>query len=424
MDYPKMTTWTSTTMSNMTIKEMWQVIKRYFGDGYVPGSAPIRFNMHICDMQRPPSPSGSGSSTESNESIRYGVEISEEAMPLYSILGETCAPPCTCFEMADVIKHIDAFLDTVLPTAGEQALSDDYAITSGKNETSVDEAGLYIMRDTLSWWVHWGGSLRPGDYWKQIYVAFAAIPDDVQLSPAAFLGGTYRFLGYTWADCREGLLGEGLTPEEVEFAEMCLWRQMLTQYLEKVDPSLYGLLKSKTTLMTQYRVMTGNTLGCAALMLAAEGAGVVRDGLTNNAMEAASIAQCMSMDMAKEALGILQGEKTETVAGNRVQLKRELRWVYVRCMQYLETQPNAHILRRFSSSGLHYVPMMDRYLERVRGNVRFPINGAMARILEPFINRSALDPGSEGLNEEGLWASNGKMNGHFHPEMVSDEVTV
>ncbi|OJK04738.1 hypothetical protein ASPACDRAFT_49133 [Aspergillus aculeatus ATCC 16872] len=63
------------------------------------------------------------------------------------------------------------------------------------------------------------------------------------------------------------------------------------------------------------------------------------------------------MDMVKEALGILQGEKTETVAGHRVQLKRELHLVYVRCMEYPQTQPNAHLLRRFASSGLHYVPI-------------------------------------------------------------------
>lgn len=94
-------------------------------------------------------------------------------------------------------------------------------------------------------------------------------------------------------------------------------------------------------------------------------------------------------------LGILQSEKTETVAGDRVQIKRELRWVYVRCMEYLQIQPNTHLLRRFASSGLHYVPMMDRYLERVRGNVRFPINGAKARILELFINRSHVREGFE-----------------------------
>ena len=172
---------------------------------------------------------------------------------------------------------------------------------------------------------------------------------------------------------------------------------MLTQYFEKVDPEVYRLLKSKTTLMTQYRVHTGNTLGCGALILATDG--MVSGGVDDNALEAASIAQCLSMDMAKEALGILQGEKTETVAGDRVQLKRELRWVYVRCMEYLQIQPNAHLLRRFASSGLHYVPMMDRYLERVRGNVRFPINGAKARILEPFINRAHV---REGLNPDGL----------------------
>jgi hypothetical protein len=303
--------------------------------------------------------------------------------------------------MSAVVRRIDEYLLTA-----PESHPDDYVITSGKNDKDPDNVSLYIMRDVLSWWVHWGGVLRPEDYWKQIYVAFAAIPDDVQLPPKDFLNGSYRFLGHTWDDCKQGLLREGLPPAEVEFVEMCLWRQMLTQYFEKVDPGVYALLKSKTTLMTQYRVLTGNTLGCAALILATDG--LVSGGVDDNALEAASIAQCMSMDMAKEALGILQGEKTETVAGDRVQLKRELRWVYVRCMEYLETQPNAHLLRRFGSSGLHYVPMMDRYLERVRGHVRFPITGAKARILEPFINRAYV---SDDINPDGLPSKKAKGHG-------------
>lgn len=245
---------------------------------------------------------------------------------------------------------------------------------------------------TLGWSTAAGGLLETDIQ----YVAFAAIPDDIQIPPHAFLDGSYRYLGHSWDDCKQGLLGEGMPPEDVESVEMCLWRQVLTQYFEKVDPKVYRLLKSKTTLMTQYRVHTGNTLGCAALILAADGVSSGR--VEDNALEAASIAQCLSMDMAKEALGILQGKKTETVAGERVQLKRELRWVYVRCMEYLETQPNAQLLRRFASAGLHYVPMMDRYLERARGNIRFPIQGAKSRILEPFINRAYVP---EGLNPDG-----------------------
>jgi hypothetical protein len=60
-------------------------------------------------------------------------------------------------------------------------------------------------------------------------------------------------------------------------------------------------------------------------------------------------------------------------------------------MKFLEAQPNAHLLRRYASSGLHYVPMMDRYLERVRGNVRFPIREQVACMLEPFIKYPTVD---------------------------------
>ncbi|RAH44775.1 uncharacterized protein BO95DRAFT_331584, partial [Aspergillus brunneoviolaceus CBS 621.78] len=235
-------------MTPLTTKGMWETIKHYFGDGHVLGSAPLRYNMHICEMRRP-SPSDRAADSEQHGSARYGVEISEEAMPLYSVY--TCPPPCTCFDMSTVVKRIDEYLE-MAPDRHQ----DDGVITSGKNDSDADEVSLYIMRDVLSWWVHWGAGLRRGDYWKQIYVAFAAIPDDVQIAPSDFLNGSYQFLGHTWEDCKRGLLGEGMAPSEIEFVEMCLWRQMLTQYFEKVVPDIYRLLRAKTTLMTQYRVHT------------------------------------------------------------------------------------------------------------------------------------------------------------------------
>jgi hypothetical protein len=352
-----------------TMKEMWQTMKDYFGDGFVPGSSPLSHNNHYCTMHDPPS---------NPSSARYGIDISEEAFPLFSVHGDTCPPPCTCADMPGVIAHIDAYLASASETHFE-----DYIITSGKQDVDTNQVSLYVMRDTLSWWVHWGGSLSAKHYWKLIYVAFAAIPDDVQVHPRDFANGSYRFLGHSWQDCLDGLLAEGVPAPQVKLAEMALWRQMVTQYLEKVDPGLRPLLVSKTSLMAQYRVFTANTLGCAVLLLASEG--VFVDGLNDVAVEVASVAQCMGLDMAKEAMGVLEGEKTETVAGNRKQLKRELRWVYVRCMKYLESQPQAEFLRRYASAALHYVPMMDRYLERARGNVRFPIREELACLLEPFI---------------------------------------
>ena len=71
-------------MANLTTKEMWETIKRYFGDGHVLGSAPLRYNIHICEMKRQ-STTTNTANTGKNGSIRYGVEISENAMPLYSV---------------------------------------------------------------------------------------------------------------------------------------------------------------------------------------------------------------------------------------------------------------------------------------------------------------------------------------------------
>ena len=400
---------TSTNMAGLTTKQMWQTIKDYFGDGFAPGSAPIRYDIHTCDMPLHPE---SSRTPEAVNGTRYGVEISAEAMPLYSIMGDTAAPECTCYDIKTIVNQIDSFLDRA-----PENLPGDGLITSGKPcDTSPDQVSLYIMRDTLSWWIHWGGTLSPNDYWKQIYVGFAAIPDDVQINPRDFLDGTYKYLGHTWDDCLAGLAEEGLTPDEIEFVNMCMWRQMLTQWLEKADPELLPLLKGKISLMLKYRVLTANTLGCVALLMkamAVPGEGPIDYASASDAMEAASIAQCVTMDMAKEALGILKGERTEVVVGDRAQRKRELRWVYVRCMQLLETSSYAHILRRYASAGLHYVPMMDRYLERVSGHVRFPIRDGAALLLERFINRAGLPKESEDLNANGRTVNlSTKLNGN------------
>ncbi|UNI20309.1 hypothetical protein JDV02_006409 [Purpureocillium takamizusanense] len=350
------------------MKDMWKTVKQYFGDGFIQDSAPLRFNVHYCTLKRP---------IVKTDKIRLGVTIDEDATPMFSALGDTCAPPCTCQDVPALVKHIDHFLETF--TGDHPA---DYDIATEKGDGTLDEVALYAMRDCVSWWVHTGGALHPRHYWKQIYLGFATISDDVQIPPRDLVDGTFRFLGHTWPECLAGLRAEGVKPDLVKFAEMCIWRQTICQYLEKVDPGLRPLLVSKTSVMTQYRVMTANTLGCVALLLAVEEP--VAQPLTDHALEMASVSHCLSLDIAKECLGVLQGEKTESVAGDRAQLKRELRWIYMRCLDYLDAQPNEHI-RRYASAGLVYVPMMDRYRERVRGNIRFPLSEAMGRILEPFV---------------------------------------
>nr|XP_036581493.1 uncharacterized protein CTRU02_08543 [Colletotrichum truncatum]KAF6789844.1 hypothetical protein CTRU02_08543 [Colletotrichum truncatum] len=353
------------------MKDMWQLLKKYFGDGFVPGSAPFRYNIHLCDLKP---------LARKQKGVYYGVHIDEDAMPLFSALGDTCAPDCTCYEIQDIVRRIDGYMETATDHH-----PDDYEITSGKNDTDLEEMSLYVMRDTLSWWLHWsGGPLRKGeDYWKHLYIAFVTVPDDYQLPPRDVLTGKFRFLGHTWDECRAGLLSEGLRPDQVEFLEMCYWRELIVQYIEKVDPGLRPMLVSRTTLMTYFRVLTANTLGCNAILMATEG--MMEGPLEHGPLEMASIAQCLSMDMAKEALGVLQGEKTEAVVGDRVQLKRELRWVYSRCVDYVGARDDSHIFRRYATAGLHYVPMMDRYLERTRGNKRFPITEKMGRILAAYI---------------------------------------
>lgn len=54
--------------------------------------------------------------------------------------------------------------------------------------------------------------------------------------------------------------------------------------------------------------------------------------MEDTAVEMTAMRDALSMYMAKEVLGVLRGETTETVTGSRAQLKKESRWLYVRPM--------------------------------------------------------------------------------------------
>jgi hypothetical protein len=145
---------------------------------------------------------------------------------------------------------------------------------------------------------------------------------------------------------------------------MLLLRESIGQYMEKVHPPIRELLLGKTTMMTEYRVRNANGEGAALAVLASQVKGPLVPYY--NLVERAGIGVCLFIDVAKEGLGILRGEPTETVAGeNREQLKSELRWLLARTMQALKRQPNSHLLSWFAALGLLLLSQMDRYQERV-----------------------------------------------------------
>lgn len=136
------------------------------------------------------------------------------------------------------------------------------------------------------------------------------------------------------------------------------------------------------SLMVLWRVFTGNTQGVAILHLAARGARSL--GVGDVALEMASTCQLTALDMAKEATGVLCGEYTETVAGDREQRKRELRWIHIGCLDFFNEQENEPLLRRYASSGYIFLLLMDRYLERVE-NVRFLVLPEVECIMKSFM---------------------------------------
>ncbi|KAJ7205971.1 hypothetical protein GGX14DRAFT_367635 [Mycena pura] len=326
----------------MTLKEIWQTLKDYFGDGFVQGTAPLRFNVHLCETNR----------ALNNENVHIGVHIDENAMPLFDSLGEVAKPPCTCEHLAALCRHIDEL-----------------------NEVSAEETCEYTMRDTLQWWLHWHGSLDRQDFWKHLYVAFGTIPDDLLIPPEHLLDGTFRFLGHTGQDLSAGLLAEGVSPEDVLYLDMCLLRQYFVQYLEKVDPGdiMWNMLLEKTHVMLQWRILTAATTPCGVVLLLARGIPLHHNDnvqgqkwIEDEALEMAGYGDALSLDLAKEALGILKGEPTESVTGeNRDQLKAELRWTYARSISHLDTLENAKYLRRYATSGFHFVLFNERYRERL-----------------------------------------------------------
>lgn len=145
------------------------------------------------------------------------------------------------------------------------------------------------------------------------------------------------------------------------------------------------LLVQRTCVMSQFRVMTANTHGCASALLAARGISLHGERL-NAAVEMASYGDALSMDMAKEALGLLQGEPAETTAGrDRARLTAELRWMYARSMEQLDLDDgSAPYLRRYASAGLHYVLLNDRYQERLMGFQRLRLTPVMDALIKSY----------------------------------------
>ncbi|EJD38040.1 hypothetical protein AURDEDRAFT_44379, partial [Auricularia subglabra TFB-10046 SS5] len=222
-------------------QQIWKTCKTYFGDGFVSASSPLRYDVHICDIGRP---------LTKNDNHHYGVELDEDLFPLFTAFGDARPPPCSCHGIQALVKYIDDRLET-LPDSHPG----DYSLHTGKGDASPDVASEYALRDALCWWAHWHGSVSD-HRWKHLYIAVATIFDDVQVPPRELVDGTWRYLGYTLADVLDGLRSEGMHPDDVKLAEMCLLRQCVLQYLEKVDPALRGLLVGRTTLMTQFRTIT------------------------------------------------------------------------------------------------------------------------------------------------------------------------
>ncbi|KAJ6489994.1 hypothetical protein C8R45DRAFT_929283 [Mycena sanguinolenta] len=305
----------------MTLKQIRETLKDYFGDGYIIHSAPFRFNVHLCETQKVP---------VDNDNVFLSVNIDEETMPLFGSLGHTVKPA----------------LHTTW-SARAPPIADAYKIFSGKNEASVEETWVYAMRHGLQWWMQWHDGTRK-DYWKHLYVGWTAACDDILVPPERLVDGTFRSLGHTVSEMISGMLSDRGRSIHGDVS------------VARIDPKIRELLLEKTHVMSQFQIVNANVQGCAAAVLAARG--IAFDGVRDEAVEMAALADCFSMNIAKEGFGLMKGEPTETTAGrDRGRLKAELRWMYARTMDQLDPHELAKYLKKFASSGLHAVLLIDRY---------------------------------------------------------------
>lgn len=120
---------------------MWEEVKEYFGDGG-RSSNPWRFRKHLCKMYRQPS---------QNDNIHYGLEINEEAMSIFTSLGDTSRAPCRCDGLDELTKYMDDFIQSAPASHPKK----DYKLYMAKDDKSVDDAIFYTFRDTLQFWAIW-----------------------------------------------------------------------------------------------------------------------------------------------------------------------------------------------------------------------------------------------------------------------------
>ncbi|KAK4862973.1 hypothetical protein LT330_010684 [Penicillium expansum] len=235
------------------------------------------------------------------------------------------------------------------------------------------------MRDALQWWRHWHGSLK-GHYWKHLYVAFSIIPEDVAVAPRSLLNGDFRLLGHSVTEMLNGLREEKVRPHTIAFMEMCLLRQYIVQYLDKQESDINATLCLNPAFATNWRDIMANTHGATVAILAANHKESI--GIVDTAVNMTFLMDILSNDLVGEAPTIDIG--TPPSRDKEQRLKHELPGVYLRYMQLLDFQPSAPLLSRSVSSGLHFVPTMDGYRERVK-HIRFPMSESLRRMVNFYV---------------------------------------
>lgn len=282
----------------------------------------------------------------------------------------------------------------------------DYTDWSKKSHSTANRLVRSVYRDVLQWMGSWCGADYANSTVALHYLAFSTIADDICIPPLDMVQGRLRMYGLSVLDVVRIMESEGWDRDATHLV-LSLVRQYLVQYAEKVDPGIgihaaFGRCGSVWD-SAVYRSHTANAYGAAILVGRITGSGPV----TSTWLCDAALCDAMSLDLAKSALQVYKQDDfmpTKSGAGMHKQRARALerqrqaayQSLYLDLIDDLVSSGAPDSIVNFGRAGFHYVPICDRYLERLRGR-RFPISPAIEGELLNLFGDEPTDPRLDGL---------------------------
>ncbi|WP_147465207.1 hypothetical protein [Streptomyces sp. 1114.5] len=276
----------------------------------------------------------------------------------------------------------------------------DYSDWAKKGDTTAAEVVAYACRDTLQWMATWCGERYASQPAVLHYVALSTICDDICIPPLDLVRGDFRMYGRSAADVVAAMDEQGWGHDAVH-ALLALVREYFFQYVEKLDHAptngqvgLHAQLNDSPSAWdaSVYRMNSANNYGCSI--------GLARICDTGPAsfswLMDSSIADAISMDLAKSALDVYRLDVHQPTANQQLASRRQRAYhsIYLDLIDDLVASGAHDSLVHYGRAGLLYVPIMERYHERRLGS-RVPVQPAVSAQLSSLFGDEPVDPSTE-----------------------------